>query len=126
MRQRRRGLRGSASCRAAFACCWSCGHRRSSGWRRSYRFEDHVLIHARNADVAVTQQGKQVPLLVLPVEEDLALRLGSDLRVDRREVGPLAGSEVERVDGALSGGRLEGLGLGGGRGLFLVVLGEHD
>lgn len=126
MRQHRIGLRGSASCRAASVCCWSCGRHRSSGWRESYRFEDHVLIHTGDADVAVSQQGKQVALFVLTVEEDLALRLGSDLRVDRHEVGLLAGSEVDGADGLLREVRLESLGLGGVRVLVLVVLAEHD
>lgn len=126
MRLRRRGLRGSASCRAASACCWSCGRRRSSGWRQSYRFEDHVLIHAGDANVAVSQQGEQVALFVLAVEEDLALRLGSDLRVDGREVGLLASGEVVRVDGVLREGRVDGLRLCGVRVLVLVVLAEHD
>lgn len=126
MRRRRKGLRGSASCHAASVYCWSCGRRRSSGWRESYRFEDHVLIYAGDADVTVSQQGEQMALFVLAVEEDLALRFGSDLRVDRREVGLLAGSEVEWVDRMLREGRLDGLGLGGVRVLVLVVLAEHD
>lgn len=65
-------------------------------------------------------------LFVLAVEEDLALRLGSDLRVDRREVWLLASGEVERVDGVLREGRVDGLRLCGVRVLVLVVLAEHD
>lgn len=65
-------------------------------------------------------------LFVVAVEEDLALRPGSDLRVDGRLVGLLAGSEVERAEGRLSEGRLACLGLGGVGALVLVVLGEHD
>lgn len=65
-------------------------------------------------------------LAVLAVEQDLALRLGSDLRVDRREVGLLAGGEVERVGWTLDEGRVDGLGLGGVRVGVVLVLAEHD
>lgn len=65
-------------------------------------------------------------LAVLAVEQDLALRLGSDLRVDRREVGLLAGGEVERVGWTLGEGRVDGLGLGGVRVGVVLVLAEHD
>lgn len=62
---------------------------------------------------------------VLAVEQDLALRLGSDLRVDWSQVGLLAGSEVERVRGMRGDERLDGLRLRGVRFGVLLVLAEH-